>query len=174
MFLFILPTIIGSLKLTNMENAGIFTSAFHIMGYLIASASSISGEALNYTVVIKMARLLTFAPIVIFLGTVFGKTKSEGKIKVGTTIPFFIKGFILASLVFTGLEWVSPGNLMVENTIKSSGIVSSFLINMAMVAIGLKIDIKSLLKKAPKAIVTVALTAVLQMVIAFGALKILF
>ena len=173
MLLFILPTIISALKLTSMESAGIFTSAFHIMGYLIAGASAVSGEVLNYTVLIKMARLLTFAPIVIVLGKVFNKKDKTDEKTTNSTVPVFIKGFILLSLIFTGLEWGTPESQLIENTIKTSGIVSSFLINMAMVAIGLKIDIKSLLKKAPKAIICVALTAIFQMILAFGASKIL-
>lgn len=173
MLLFILPTIISTLKLTNMESAGVFTSGFHIMGYLIAGASAVSGEVLNYTVLIKMARLLTFAPIVIVLGKVFNKKDHDEKV-TNSTVPAFIKGFIVLSLIFTGLGWVSPENQLIKNTIKTSGIISSFLINMAMVAIGTKIDVKNLLKKAPKVIVCVALTAVLQMILGFGATKILF
>ena len=174
-FLFLLPTVIGIFELTEMESAGIFTSAFHIMGYLVASSSSISQDVLNYTVVIKMARLLTFAPIVIFLGSLFKGGRSSGEKKgAKTQIPTFIKGFILTSIVFTGVEWFSPGNETVLEAVKHSGVVSALLIDIAMVAIGLKIDVGSLLKKAPKAIGCVAATAILQMSIALGAAKMLF
>jgi len=172
-FLFVLPALAAAVNLTDMESAGIFTGVFHIMGYLVASSSSISQEVLNYTVVIKMARLLTFAPIVIMLGMMFKKNTGE-KVSAKTKVPAFIKGFILTSVVFTGISWFSPGNPMILDTINHSSTTSTFLINAAMVAIGMKINIKNLLKKAPKAIICVGLTALIQMVIALGAVKVLF
>ncbi len=172
-FLFILPTLAAAMNFTHMESAGVFTGVFHIMGYLVASSSSISQEVLNYAVVIKMARLLTFAPIVMILGMVFKKNSGE-MAAAKTKVPPFIKGFIITSLVFTGISWLSPGNPVVLDTINHSSTTSTFLINAAMVAIGMKINVKSLLKRAPKVIICVGLTALIQMMIALGAAKILF
>lgn len=91
-----------------------------------------------------------------------------------TRVPAFIKGFVVTSVVFTGVSWFSPGNPVILDTINHSSTTSTFLINAAMVAIGMKINIKSLLKKAPKAIICVGVTAVIQMIIALGAVKVLF
>ena len=117
---------------------------------VVAAASTWSVQALDIATVTKLTRTLMIIPITFVLSLMMAKRKKglegqESKFKITDVFPYFIIGFVVASLVatFTNLPTV------VENLLVEGG---RFLIIVAMAGIGLSTNLVSLAKNGKKPI----------------------
>ena len=108
-----------------------------------------NNQALELATIVKLTRTLMIVPITLFLAIYTSrKEKSFGKsdFKFTKVFPWFVVFFVFAAILNTFIN--IPGGL-------SNGLVvaGKFIIVMAMVAIGLNTDLKSLLKNGIKPII---------------------
>jgi len=116
---------------------------------------------------IKMERVLMLVPMSVILGSIFagGDKNSEGKKRAA--FPMYVLYFIIAGVV------ASTG-LIPENIIKVLGKTSSYLILMAMIAMGLMVNFASLRAKGAKALVMGAGLFAGIAVVSFGLVTFMF
>ncbi len=114
---------------------------------VVAAAYSFSGPAGAYATIVKLTRTLLIVPVTLVLAFVTARRRpgKEGGFKPSKVFPWFVLGFILASVVCT-LEVVPPE---VESALVRAG---KFLIITAMASIGLNTDIRKLLGNGRKPI----------------------
>lgn len=95
---------------------------------------------------IKMERVLMLVPMSVILGSIFADSGKNGNGKKRAAFPMYVLYFIIAGAV------ASTG-FIPENIIKLLGKTSSYLILMAMIAMGLMVNFASLRAKGAKALV---------------------
>jgi uncharacterized membrane protein YadS len=102
---------------------------------------------------VKLTRTLFIIPIVIILSYVVSKRGgSENKGDIRKAFPKFILLFLLASVITSLSSWLLEGDHLVlaENVFSILKGLSSFMIVMAMAAIGLNTDVGKMVKAGPK------------------------
>ena len=108
----------------------------HDTGQVVATASIDSDKALDAAVVVKMARILMLAPILIGVSLLRNKKRSDQKRRY-RIIPMFIIGF-LAAATLRSLDVFS------DQVIEAIGDIRSFFIASAMFGLGAGVRLKAL------------------------------
>jgi uncharacterized integral membrane protein (TIGR00698 family) len=110
-------------------------------------------QVLDSATIVKLTRTLFIVPIVIILSYVVSKRGgSENKGDIRKAFPKFILLFLLASVITSLSSWLLEGDHLVlaENVFSILKGLSSFMIVMAMAAIGLNTDVGKMVKAGPK------------------------
>lgn len=124
--LFIFPTI-GHYFHLSQEEFGLFSAlAIHDTSSVVGAASIYGTVALSVATIVKLSRALWIAPFSFGLGLIFGK---QSKV----SFPYFILGFIAASLINTTL---SPLNMLMANTFSMLYAIAKQLLVMSLFLIG--------------------------------------
>ncbi|GGB69561.1 YeiH family protein [Fictibacillus barbaricus] len=117
-------------------------STLHELAHVIA-ASQVGGvKSSEIGIIVKLGRVAMLIPIALILGYLYRKEdKKENDIGGSGRLPFpwFIVGFLAMSVINT-LDLVS------EEMIQLTILISAFLLSMAMAGLGLSVDIKSMKK----------------------------
>ncbi len=103
-----------------------------------------SSSILTLATAVKLTRTLAIIPITLILSLIKNRNSTEG-FQLKRIFPTFILFFLMASALSS---YFNPG----PATLKAIGSLSSFLIVMAMSAIGLNTSVKSLIANAKKPI----------------------
>lgn len=115
---------------------------------VVAAGYSFSNEAGNLAVIVKLTRTLMIVPVTLVLAFYTSKKeagKQKGSYSIMKIFPWFVLGFIVASVLNTFL----PMSDEISGLLSQSG---KFLIVMAMAAIGLNTNIVKLIKNGAKPI----------------------
>ena len=110
--------------------------AVHDTGQVVATASIDSDKALDAAVLVKMARILMLAPILIGVSFLRNEKRSDQKRRY-RIIPMFIIGF-LAAATLRSLDVFS------DQVIEAIGDIRSFFIASAMFGLGASVRLKAL------------------------------
>ncbi len=110
--------------------------AVHDTGQVVATASIDSDKALDAAVLVKMARILMLAPILIGVSFLRNEKRSDQKRRY-RIIPMFIIGF-LAAATLRSLDVFS------DQVIEAIGDIRSFFIASAMFGLGASVRIQAL------------------------------
>ncbi len=108
----------------------------HEVAQVVAAGNAISPEATNTGIIVKMTRVMLLGPLLIMLGLFLTK-KSREKIaakeykKKRVVVPWFVFGFILVA-GFNSLQLIPKAGVAGINT------VDTFLLTMAMCALGME------------------------------------
>src|SRR5690606_13803660 len=111
----------------------------------------------QYATVVKMGRVAFLVPFLLIVYFVFRKKNDGTKLK----FPLFI-------LFFLGAVFISQTGILNSATIKFLSKSGDMLLTVAMAAIGLKINIKSLWKISGKAFLTGLIIFTVQILIYLG------
>lgn len=156
MFLYPLVYAISTLGLSDV-GWGVYVGAtLHEVANVVGAGSGISPQAQEVAVIIKMIRVLLLIPMLLIIPLLFASTQSGAKRNLH--IPWFAFGFlgvVLVNSLFALPEWL----------VASGEIVSTFLLVMAMSALGLQIDFKKFIDSGGKAF---GLAFVLALILIFG------
>ena len=140
---------ISTIFLFNIAAVFIFPFAGHILGMsdagfgiwagtaindtssVVAAGYSYSSQAGDFATIVKLTRTLTIVPFTLGLGYYISrKRRSHGQIRLRSVLPWFIGGFLAASLI-------STVGIVTEPVAEKLGQAGKFAIVMAMTAIGL-------------------------------------
>lgn len=106
-------------------------STVHEVAQAVAAGGSISGEALQTAVVVKLIRVMLLAPFILLLSAHLPPT-TDKKAKGGTIIiPWFVFGFIAATAVNSLTAIPEPALQLIK-------LSSQFSLALAMAALGLQ------------------------------------
>ena len=146
--IFILPLLGHAMGLDARQFGSWAGAAVHDVGQVVATASVWGGDASQYAIVVKLARVCLLAPIVLVLSirhrrwlTSEGKTQVDG-VKV-PLIPYFVLGFIAVAIIFN--VWKLPTRL-VEDIVFSS----KLLLGAGLVALGSGVRWKAIRAIGPR------------------------
>ena len=172
----IMPFISNLLNFNPTEAAlyigGTLSSFIHI----IPAAYAMGGESLGLALLIKTGKVLFFPIVLIYMIKTKKVDNKNGEMKPKkVSLPYFVKGFMLVGLIFTilnnttdlvGMKWYVEGvkylNIIFNYSFK-------YLLMFALIGIGGKINIKTLLKKGKNLIAYSLVLMVVQLVLGAGA-----
>lgn len=146
MFLYPVLFRAGILDLS-VEQMGLFTGAtLHEVAHVVGAGNAMSQGISDSAIIVKMIRVMMLAPVLVILGIILSRKDTaagtaEGKRKI--TIPWFAFLF-LAVIGFNSLDLLPTG---VVNGITS---LDTFLLTMAMTALGAESSFEKFKKAGPR------------------------
>lgn len=157
---FIFPRV-GQLLQMSETGFGIWAgTAINDTSSVVAAGYAFGDKAGNMATIVKLARSLMIVPVTLALALGFAKKRGQGgNFKLAEVFPWFVLGFLAASIINT------LGFLPLEMTKGLTG-TGKFVIIMALTAIGLKTNLQKMFSYGLKPIllgfacsVSVALTS---------------
>lgn len=143
---FIFPFIGHLLKMGNTGFGMWAGTAINDTSSVVAAGYSYSNAAGNFATIVKLTRTLMIVPITLFLAIYASKKdNSQHSFRFTKIFPWFVLGFVLASILNTTA--IFP--LKITSTLAQTG---KFLIVVAMTSIGLNTNIKEFLSHGIKPI----------------------
>lgn len=146
MFLYPIAYRAGVLELSPQE-MGIYTgSTLHEVAHAVGAGNAMGGEVANVSVIVKMIRVMLLVPVLLILGFWAARRNAksaEGGEKGKVAVPWFAFGF-LAVIGFNSL------NLLPAVFVDAINYFDTFLLTMAMAALGAETSIDKFKKAGAK------------------------
>lgn len=153
MFLYPIAYTSGWLDLSPQE-MGIYTgSTLHEVAHAVGAGNAMGTEIANVSIIVKMIRVMLLVPVLLILGFWVARNASKnasGAKKGKVSIPWFAVGF-LAVIGFNSL------NLLPAVFVDAINYFDTFLLTMAMAALGAETSIDKFKKAGAKPFVLAAL-----------------
>jgi uncharacterized integral membrane protein (TIGR00698 family) len=160
-----LPLLIAPLGLSHYQYGVLAGLTVYAVPQVLAAAFPVSVLSGEVATLVKLVRVLMLGPVVLYFALrardVHGKTPS-----FATLVPWFIVGFLLLAGLRAGgvipASWVAPTRL-----------VSMYLTILAMAALGLSADLRSVAKAGSRVIGAVSLSLLLLIVLGIAFIHLL-
>ncbi len=140
----VLPEILHYLNVSELRSGFILGGGLHSVANVSGAGFAMGEETARYAITIKLARVALLSPALI-LYSYFIKKDSVKNWKEHFKLPWYVWSFIIIS-TFASFVAIDP------NIIKQSENIGKIILTIAMVAIGLKISIKTLFNTGKKSI----------------------
>lgn len=111
----------------------------HEVAQVVAAGEAVGGSALAVAVTVKLARVLTLAPVTAGIALHRRRTSTDAAGGMPPVIPLFIVGFVGAMLLRTL-------NVLPLAALDAAQIIQTLLLSAAMFALGLGVQLRSLLR----------------------------
>jgi uncharacterized integral membrane protein (TIGR00698 family) len=148
-----LPLLIGPLRLTNYQYGVLAGLSVYAVPQVLAAAFPVSTLSGEVATLVKLVRVLMLGPVVVFF-SLRERDHFTHAPSIATLVPWFIVGFLaLATVRAAGLvpaTWIGPTRFVTTN-----------LTIVAMGALGLSADVRSVAKAGSRVIVAVSLSLLL-------------
>jgi len=156
-----LPFLFVIISITEFQYGVIAGLSVYAVPQVVAASFVVGSEAGLIATQVKLLRVLMLGPIILVVGFFSNKNKENilTRNKIGTYIPWFVIGFILASIV--GTTEIIP-----ENLIKHINDLSKILFSISMAGIGLTVAFKDLKVSAVKISIAVLVSSILMIIFA--------
>lgn len=135
MFLYPFLQQTGFLGLDNAHYAIFSGATIHEVAQVVVAGAAVSPEASNLAVIVKMTRVMLLAPMLLVLGYILsrvGQRNTQGRKSI--VIPWFAVFFIVV-VGFNSLH------LLPASVTNSINILDTFLLTMAMAALGIETNL---------------------------------
>jgi len=132
---------------------------------VIAATAPVSAISLQLGTLTKLVRVLMLGPV-IFAIAIFARRGGAARPRLGTLVPWYIVGF-LAAMALRSFGLVPAG---VEAPV---GSIAALLTVLAMAALGLSVDLRSVLAGGGKVIAAATLSLLVLGVLAYGVVRLL-
>lgn len=167
--MFILPVIATMvLSFSDIKTGLLVGNTLQAVGQVVAAGFSVSTETGQIATLVKMTRILMLFPLIMILLVAFrASNKKENTSKRAPAIPFFIIGFILFSLLPTF-------NILPPAYINLISNMSHYILIAAMVGIGLKISLQSILQNGRSALFIGSLIFLIQVIFSITIIMFIF
>ncbi|WP_125714749.1 YeiH family protein [Companilactobacillus kedongensis] len=128
--------------------------SLHEIAHAIATGGAGGAISLSSAIITKLSRVLMLAPAALIIGIWYQKTESKGSTaKQKLPIPWFMGGFILASIIGTFIPM--PADLL-NGLVKLAYLV----LGMAMAALGMSVNFKVFVTSGKKAVLAASVVSV--------------
>ena len=117
------------------EQMGIYTGAtLHEVAHVVGAGNAMNGEISDAAIIVKMIRVMMLAPVLLVMSLLLARRTKGGAGRAKVTIPWFAFGF-LAVIGFNSLD------LLPEAAVAGINSFDTFLLTMAMTALGTETSI---------------------------------
>ncbi|GAA4706501.1 YeiH family protein [Brevibacillus fulvus] len=138
--------------------------SLHELAHVALAAAPAGQDGLAIALLAKLGRVLLLVPLCFVLMVWmrrFGKTRGQSKVE----FPWFLLGFIAMSII--GSYVFGPVIHVPESLLTGITSVSSFILTMAMVGLGLNVDLHALRTKAARPLLAMLLTSILLSLLSY-------
>lgn len=157
----LLLPVLATLGHMHPQEFGVFAGlTVYAVPQVLAATAPVSAVSAQMGTFVKLVRVLTLGPVVLVLSLLARRAAAETAdaaqpgARLGQLVPWFIVGFLLM-LLARSLGWIPRG------LIAPLGQASAWLTVVSMAALGLGVDLRSVLRSGPRvtAVVTLSLVA---------------
>lgn len=138
--------------------------SLHEIAHVALAAAPAGQDALAIGLLAKLGRVFLLVPLSLIL-TYWMNRKGKGQSDTKIEFPWFLVGFLVMSLlgsyVFGKYLFLAP------STVQAISNVTAFVLTMAMVGLGLNVNIKELRTKALRPLIAMVVTSVLLSFLTF-------
>lgn len=154
------------LDISNTEYGAWAGMSLHELAHVALAAAPAGNNALAIALLAKLGRVLLLIPLC-FIIIYFVRRHQRKSAPDGVTVqfPWFLLGFILMSLISTYI--IGPVIFIPEAVIENVYALSTFLLTMAMVGLGLNVSLKDLRNKAFRPLMAMVIVSVALSGLAF-------
>lgn len=131
----------------------------HEVAQVVAAGGTVGTGALAVAVTVKLARVVTLAPIVAGLNIYMRKKYAVLEAKKPPLVPLFVLGFIATMLLRT--TGMVPAPLL-----ELAQVAQTFLLAVAMFGLGLGVHVRGLMRSGSRALVLAALATLAILIVA--------
>ena len=133
----------GILGLTPAQ-MGLYTGAtLHEVAHVVGAGNAMGAEIADGAVIVKMIRVMMLAPVLLVMSLLLARRTKGGAGRAKVTIPWFAFGF-LAVIGFNSLD------LLPEAAVAGINSFDTFLLTMAMTALGAETSIEKFKRSGAK------------------------
>ena len=133
----------GILGLTP-EQMGLYTGAtLHEVAHVVGAGNAMGAEIADGAVIVKMIRVMMLAPVLLVMSLLLARRTKGGAGRAKVTIPWFAFGF----LAVIGFNWL---DLLPEAAVAGINSFDTFLLTMAMTALGAETSIEKFKRAGAK------------------------
>lgn len=133
----------GMLDLTT-EQMGLFTGAtLHEVAHVVGAGNAMGQAISDPAIIVKMIRVMMLAPVLLVMSLLLARRTKGGAGRAKVTIPWFAFGF-LAVIGFNSLD------LLPEAAVAGINSFDTFLLTMAMTALGAETSIEKFKRAGAK------------------------
>lgn len=159
----LLPLLVPAFGLENFQYGIVAGLSVYAVAQVVAASSIVSSLSADVATLVKLTRVILLAPLVLVLRILFKsdqdeKTDSNLLSSILKYLPWFVIGFILLS-VLRSTEIISQG---IGLDIRS---IAKFLFVLSMIAIGLTVNVKEIVKVGPKVALTIMLIIIYMVIL---------
>jgi len=148
-----LPLIARVLNWGDVEMSLLLGGILQSMGHVVGVAYSLDDQIGQIAIIIKMARIAFLIPFLLIVYFIFKKNKS----KLNARFPIFIIFFAITAIL-------SQTSLIPDQALSGLATAGELLLTMAMVAIGLKINLREIFSISGKALLSGSMIFLVQIV----------
>ncbi|MFT5734415.1 MAG: putative integral membrane protein (TIGR00698 family) [Paracoccaceae bacterium] len=159
-----LPPVVGAFGITGTDGGALAGLTVHAVPQAIATGEAFGPDAISMATVLKLLRVVMLAPVVFILAFVLRRVRQGGDVQARrASLPWFVVLFVLAAGM-RALGWVdAPLKVAAESRAVWGWlqIAGTFILSIALAAIGIGLDVKTLIRVGPRFLVagTLAVTA---------------
>lgn len=140
MFLYPFVQQAGGFGFDNTHYAIFAGATIHEVAQVLVAGSQISRETGDVAVIVKMTRVMLLAPALIMLGIWTARTSTQKwRHKIFDTIPWF-------AVLFIGVVGFNSLNLLPEKVVNAINQMDTFLLTLAMAALGIETNLTKVKK----------------------------
>ena len=126
------------------EQMGLYTGAtLHEVAHVVGAGNAMGAEIADGAVIVKMIRVMMLAPVLLVMSLLLARRTKGGAGRAKVTIPWFAFGF-LAVIGFNSLD------LLPEAAVAGINSFDTFLLTMAMTALGAETSIEKFKRAGAK------------------------
>jgi uncharacterized integral membrane protein (TIGR00698 family) len=165
--IFLMPPLVALLGFNEAQGGMLIGGSLQAVGQVVAAGFTVTDTVGSVATAVKMGRVLMLGPVVILLGTLMSRRQnSSGQKAAPIRVPLFILGFFALS-VLTSLGWL-PETVVV--VVKTAG---KMLLVVAMAGIGMRIQLQTLYRSGPMALLFGAIVSTVQVIVIIGLIVLL-
>lgn len=153
MVVLILPSCFALLGLSEWQYGVVAGLSVYAVPQVLAATAPVGMVSAQIGTLVKLVRVLMLGPVILALGLLNGRQR-EHKLGLGTLIPWFILGFVCMMIARTA--GLFPGQW---EQVFATG--SSLLTLVAMAALGLSVDLRSVLSSGGRVLLAGSLSIML-------------
>ena len=121
----------GEFKMNETQYGVYIGGSIHEVAQVVAAGNVVSDTAANTGIVVKMTRVMLLAPLLLILGFFIARNNKISGKNAKMFIPYFVFGFIIVA----GFNSI---HLLPKATVDKINLIDTFLLTMAMCALGME------------------------------------
>ena len=137
MFLYPIMYRMGLSGVLDTQQMGVYTgSTLHEVAHVVGAGNAMGSEIATDSLIVKMVRVMLLVPVLIAMSWLLSRRGGAVAEKRSINVPWFAFIFLLMIAVNSGMHSAFDGEAWFATTLKVTEVVSTFMLTLAMTALG--------------------------------------
>ena len=137
MFLYPIMYRMGLSGVLDTQQMGVYTgSTLHEVAHVVGAGNAMGSEIATDSLIVKMVRVMLLVPVLIAMSWLLSRRGGAVAEKRSINVPWFAFIFLLMIAVHSGMHSVFDGEAWFATALKVTEVVSTFMLTLAMTALG--------------------------------------